>query len=180
MKCITKTVGLATALWLSIGAGAQVPDAESVPDRAATIKAARHVMQQARYCGLITIGSDGQPQARVVDPFPPEEDFVVWLATNPKTRKVAQIRHDPRVTLYYFDPADPGYVTLFGRAELVDAPEEKAKRWKEEWSSFYNENNKGSDYMLIRVTPYRIEVVSYSQGLVNDSETWAPESLSLP
>lgn len=180
MKCITKPTVLAAALWLSVSAGAQVPDGESVPGRAATIKAARHVMQQARYCGLITIGSDGQPQARVVDPFPPEEDFVVWLATNQKTRKVAQIEHNPRVTLYYFDPDDPGYVTLLGTAELVDAPDEKAKRWKEEWSSFYSEKNNGSDYLLIRVKPFRIEVVSYSQGIVNTPVTWAPASLSLP
>ena len=71
-------------------------------------------------------------------------------------------------------------MTLLGTAELVDAPDEKAKRWKEEWSSFYSEKNNGSDYLLIRVKPFRIEVVSYSQGIVNTSETWAPASLSLP
>jgi PPOX class probable F420-dependent enzyme len=174
------SIGLAAAFWFATGAGAQTPAAGSVLDRAATVKAAQHVMQQARYCALITLGNDGQPQARVVDPFPPEDDFVVWLATSPRTRKVAQIKHDPRVTLYYFDPADPGYVTLLGTAEVVETGAEKVKRWKEEWSSLYKEKNKGSDYVLIRVKPFRVEVVSYSQGVLNAPETWTPVSLSLP
>ena len=43
----------------------------------------------------------GQPQARLMDAFEPEADLTVWLATNARTRKVRQLRHDPRATLAY-------------------------------------------------------------------------------
>jgi len=59
------------------------------------------------------------PQARIVDPFAPEADFTIWVATNPLTRKVAEIRQDPRVTLLYFNAAAAEYVTVLGTATLV-------------------------------------------------------------
>jgi general stress protein 26 len=183
MDAMNRTLPLTAAvavLWLSGAALAQVAPAPPQPDRAAILKAATQVMQQARYCALITLGEDGHPQARAIDAFPPEDGLVVWIATNAQTRKVAQIKRDPRVTLYYFAPADPGYVTLFGKAEVIDSPVEKAKRWKEEWSSFYPDKNKGSDYLLLRVTPFRLEVVSHSHGILNDPKTWVPVSLALP
>ncbi|MGE5717962.1 MAG: hypothetical protein ACM369_15030 [Acidobacteriota bacterium] len=36
-------------------------------DRAVVLKAAREIAQKARYATFITIGEDGQPQARIVD-----------------------------------------------------------------------------------------------------------------
>lgn len=80
-------------------------DSAAGPPRAQVIAAAKDVMQTARYSTLITIGDDGQPEARIVDPFVPEEDLTIWIGTNPLTRKVAQIRRDPRVTLLYFNAA---------------------------------------------------------------------------
>lgn len=149
------------------------------PAAAEIVKSAGRVIERARYCTLITLDESGQPQARVMDPFPPEEGLVVWMATNARSRKVAQIRREPRSTLHCFAPKDPGYVTLFGRAALVDAPAEKAKRWKEEWSAFYKDANRGSDYLLIRFTPARLEIVDEVEGMRNDPATWKPVSLEL-
>lgn len=143
----------------------------------APIDVAREVMAAARYCALATVGEDGRPQVRAMDPFPPEKDLTVWLATNPRSRKVRQIEADPRVALYYFDPAGGAYATLHGRARLVDDPEEKQARWKEEWSAFYPDREAG--YLLIEVTPERLEVVSEKHGLVGDPDTWAPSAVEL-
>ena len=40
---------------------------------------------------------------QMLNPFPIEQDMTVWIATNTKTRKVQQIRRDPRVCLCYAD-----------------------------------------------------------------------------
>jgi general stress protein 26 len=156
------------------------PGPPAAPDRAQVVKAAREVMVKARFATLVTLGRDGHPQARVVDPFAPEEDLTVWMATNPRTRKVEEIGTDSRVTLLYLDVPTQSYVTLLGRAEAVRDAAEKAKRWKEEWSSFYAEKNRGEDYLLFRVRPHRIEVVSEPHGLRNDPRTWRPVVLDLP
>ena len=102
----------------------------------------------------------------------------VWLATNPRSRKVAEIRRHPRVTLYYFDRETQAYVTLYGTARLVNDRSEKAKRWKEDWKVFYPDRDK--DYLLIKVTPRRLEVVNVKKKIVSDAPTWQPPSVSFP
>ena len=142
------------------------------------VAAARAIMTAARYCALITLDSSGRPQARTLDPFLPDENMVVWLATNPRTRKVAEIRRHPRVTLYYFDREEQAYVTIYGIARLVNDVKEKAKHWKDEWKDFYPDRAK--DYLLIVVKPERLEVVNVKKGIVGDPSTWKPPSVSFP
>jgi PPOX class probable F420-dependent enzyme len=151
----------------------------ATPERTKIVNAAKEVMQKAHYCALVTIGDDGHPQARVVDPFLPEEDMTVWIATNPVTRKVAQIKKDPRVTLLYYDPDSQAYVTILGRAQVISDPVQKAKRWKEAWATLYKNKNRGDDYVLIQVKPARLEIVSYAHGLGNDPRSWRPVVLEL-
>jgi len=149
-------------------------------DRAAVLNAAREVAQKARYATFVTIGEDGQPQARIVDALGPDEEFTVWVGTNPVTRKVAEIAKDPRVTVSFFDPSGPAYVTLVGTARLVTDPAEKAKHWKSEWAPFYKNEHRGADFALLAVFPRRLEVVSQGHGLINDPATWRPVSVEFP
>jgi general stress protein 26 len=137
---------------------------------------ARDIMAAARYCALITLDFSGRPQARTLDPFPPDENMVVWLGTTPRSRKVAAIRRNPRVTLYYFDREEQAYVTIYGIARLVNHPKEKAKRWKDEWKEFYPDRVKG--YLLIVVNPEKLEVINVKKGIVGDPNTWKPPSVS--
>jgi general stress protein 26 len=150
------------------------------PDRAHVLEAARDVMQKARYCTLITVDASRQPQARVVDPFDPDETMTVWMATNRVTRKVGEIRRNPRVTLHYFDTTRMAQVTLVGTAKIVDDPAEKKKRWKPDWAAFYQDENRGKDYLLIRFTPKRLEIFSEAHQLTNDPVTWRPVTIVFP
>lgn len=138
--------------------------------------AAREIMASAETCALITLDAEGRPRVRAMDPFLPENDFTVWFGTNSKSRKVAQIKRDPRVTLYYLKEDQSGYVMLHGTAQLVNDPEEKEKRWKEEWVAFYP--NKADDYLLIKVSPEWMEVISYKYGIQGDPVTWEPSSVT--
>jgi PPOX class probable F420-dependent enzyme len=149
-------------------------------ERQRLLSAAREVMTKARYCTLVTLGGDGHPQARIVDPLAPGEGLEVWIATRPATRKVGEIRADARVSLLYFDPAGPAYVTLLGRAELVTDPAERVRRWKEEWAPFYKDAHRGDDLVLIRVRPRRLEVVSEGHEILGDPVTWRPRAIDIP
>ena len=159
---------------LSPGAFAQQPTFS----RDALISAAREVMTTTRYCALITTGRAGRNHARTMDAFVPEADMIVWLATNPRSRKVAEIRRNPKVTLYYFDRESAAYVTIYGTARLVNNKSEKARRWKDDWKAFYPDRDKS--YLLIKVTPERLEVVNINKGVVGVSPTWQPLSVDFP
>jgi general stress protein 26 len=147
-----------------------------VTDDAARIAAARRLMIAARYCALITVGEDGQPQARTIDPSPPDGRMVVSFATNPSTRKVREIERDPRVTLYYFDERSPGYVTVIGTARRV-ADSEKEKRWLEKWTPFYPGGAGAA--VVYDVTPLRIEIVDVAARIMGDAQTWLPPSVEI-
>jgi general stress protein 26 len=170
MGPVTVWAAVLMMAWPSVAPGQAA--APPQPDRAAVVKAAAGIMQRARFCTLVTMGDDGHPQARIMDAFPPDAQMVVWMATTPFSRKVAEIRKDPRVTLSCFDPNSMGYATLLGRAALVADPAEKAKRWKDDWAKIYKDKNRGDDYLLIKVTPIRLEVSAESEGIKNDPKTW--------
>lgn len=138
--------------------------------------AAKEIMANAGTCALITIDAEGRPRVRTMDAFLPENDFTVWFGTNPKSRKVDQIKNDPRVTLYYMDKDGSGYVMIHGKAQLINDSAEKEKRWKLEWEAFYPDKDKS--YLLIKVTPEWMEVVSYAYGITGDSVTWEPPKIT--
>ncbi len=143
----------------------------SNPDHDTLIAAAKEIMESTPYCALITLDESGNPQARTMDPFSPEEDMVVWFGTNPKSRKVTQIRNDSRVTIYYEAPNGAGYVVINGNAFLVDDQEKKKKYWKKEWDKYYSDQR--TNYILIKVIPDKLEIVDYKHNILGDSITWA-------
>ena len=149
------------------------------PNRDAILAASRTIISNARYATMVTMAGAGAPDARIVDPFAPETDFTIWVATNANSRKAAQLVKDPRVTLVYFDAANKGYVTLKGTAALVRDAKEKSAHWKEQWAGMYKNKNLGDDYLLVRIVPDTLEVVSVALGMINDPATWRPVTLKL-
>jgi len=101
--------------------------------------------------------------------------MLIWFGTNPKSRKVAEIRRNNRVTLYYFDREGPAYVTISGVARLVNDQKEKARLWKDEWKVFYPDRQKG--YLLIAVTAEELEIVSEKKGILGEAVRWTPPTI---
>ena len=134
------------------------------------IKVAKEIMTASNNCALITLDENGLPHARVMDPFDPENDLTVWFGSNSQSKKVFQIKRNPNVTLYYLDKDGSGYVTIHGVAQIVDSLKEKEKWWKDEWMTFYP--NRPDGYILIKVIPKWMEVISYTRGIVGDPVTW--------
>lgn len=132
--------------------------------------AAMDIIKSSKLCALITIDKDGRPVARMMDAFSPDSNFVVWLGTNPKSRKVKEIKINSAVCLYYSTPSIPGYVMIQGTAKLVNDLKEKNNIWKPGWEQFYKSREK--DYILIKVIPSRLEVINYKLGVTGDPVTW--------
>lgn len=171
---LTTLLVVITGIW---GEGATMQEA---PTRDQVLEAARQIMLSARFATMITLDEQGHPQARVMDAFEPEPDLTVWFGTNPATRKVAELGHDARMTLSYFDPQDPGCVTLLGEARLVENIEEKQARFKTgEWEMFWPEGPESDDYVLIEFRPFRVEVISMKHEIANDPQGFKPAIVEL-
>jgi len=128
---------------------------------------ARTVIDSAQCKILITVDENGKPQARTMSPFPPEDNMVIWLGTNPRSRKVKQIKNNPNVMVYYYDTKSYSYVSVAGQVRIVNDPENKTRYWKKGWTKFYPDPEK--DYTLIKVIPKRLEICSFKYKLFWDS-----------
>ncbi len=149
-------------------AGTAGPD----PVWTSTHDVAWDIVAASDFVTLITLDAAGQPQARMLEAIPPDSgQFNVWMGTNVNSAKVQEINNDPRATLYYQRRDNSGYVTLRGRADIVDDPVLKEKYWRPHWTAFYPDPE--TMYVLIHFTPENGEVVSLSQGIRGDSLTWA-------
>jgi general stress protein 26 len=141
------------------------------------LAAAREIMGLQTYCALITLDSVGRPEVRTMNPFPPDSEMNVWMATNSRSRKAAEIRQNPKVSLYYADHAHAqGYVTIKGRAILVDDMQEKLRLKREYWTQSFPD---WKYLLLIKVVPDRIEVVNYRRGIVSAGDSWTVPYLDL-
>ena len=138
---------------------------------------AKELMVHAENAALITLDSIGVAHVRAMDPFLPEDNFTVWMGTNPKSLKVSQIQKNKLVSLYYFDKKSDGYITLQGVATIVNAKDKKKQYWKKEWKNFYKNNI--TDYILIKFVPNKAKIISEKHQVLGDSITWEAPKLTL-
>lgn len=151
-------------------------ETKTIVDRDSLLSIARDYIGSERYCTLTTIGSTGYPHTRVMDPFKPDDNMVIWLGTNRYSRKVREIRDNPKVDLFYYDNQGTGYVSITGTAYVIDDSLKKAEYWKPEWERFYKDKK---DYILIRVVPENLEVLNYKHGIFGDPKSWKVPSVNL-
>jgi len=130
------------------------------------LETAKYSIKAAEYCFLITLGEKGEPNARLVQPFEPEEDMTIWIGTWSRSRKVQEIQKDRRVTLAFHDKEGTAYVTLLGTAQIESDINKKRKYWREEWIGFIPQGPDGDDYLLVKFMPFRIELMSFSRGVL--------------
>ena len=141
------------------------------------VTTARAIIDEAYFGTLITINSKGQPKSRVMEPFSPDDDLIIWLATNPRSRKATEIKANSTATLNYFNKTKMEYVSLMGNAFLENDETLKAEKFKDGWDKFYP--NKKENYLLIKFIPNTLELVSASNQYPGDSVTWTPHQVIL-
>jgi general stress protein 26 len=139
--------------------------------------AAHEIIKETTYCGLVTIDSTGQPQVRTMNPFPANDELIIWFATSRTSRKVREIKNNPKVCVYYANHMSAkGYVNITGTAEVIDDKELLIKMKRDYWESIPNWQN---IFILIKIVPKTIEVINYKHGLNNDPNTFRAPSVVL-
>lgn len=143
--------------------------AQSTVSRDTMLVAAREIISQTTYCALVTIDSTGQPQVRTMNPFPANDNLVTWFATSRSSRKVKEIRNNPKVAVYFADHISArGYVNISGIAEVVDDKDLLIKMKRDYWKGIPNWQD---IFVLIKIVPKTLEVINYKHGLNNDLKT---------
>lgn len=144
-------------------------NAQSSNNKETFVLAAREIIQETTFCALVTVDSLGQPQVRTMNPFPVNDELITWFATSRNSRKVKEIKGNPKVFVYYADHISAkGYVNISGNAEIIDNKELLVKMKRDYWNHIPNWQ---SEFVLIKVTPKTMDVINYKHGLNNDPKT---------
>lgn len=130
------------------------------------LDAARRIMTAVEYCVLSSLGEGKAINARMMQPFPPEDGLTVWLGTGLTARKAQDIIRSSQITLTYMQYEEAAYVTLRGIGDLhADDMVLRRKYWRESWQAFWPDGPEDTNYSLIRFVPLRVEVMDFNIGI---------------
>ena len=108
---------------------------------------------------LATVDGD-QPRVRPVAPVI-EDDLSVWVTTFCSSRKVKQIKANPKVSLSFVKhPDGEKTATITGRCEIVPDMEQKKRIWNLAYfdlSKHFPEGPESKEYCLLKIVVEKIE-----------------------
>lgn len=80
----------------------------------------------------------------------------VYLATSAASDKIAEIRANPAVAVYYCIPHQFDGVMLSGQAEILTGDDLKQVLWSEYWRIYWPDGYSNPDYVVVRIKPDEI------------------------
>jgi general stress protein 26 len=137
------------------------------------LQLARKLVDDLTFCVAATHGEEGDISARIIQPLPLRDDWTVDTITSRRCRKVREIERSGRMTILYQHEQDKSYVSLMGRAEIVEDLELKRSVWK---PAHYRWNPEGPDdpaTIFVRLHTERIELWSAVHGVLPPPEGYS-------
>jgi general stress protein 26 len=129
---------------------------------------ARGIIDKVAMPLAITVGPEGEANARVVQTSKLSDDWTVRFMTDHRSRKTQEIGRSGRMTLAYQAYADNSYVTLVGHAKIVDDVEVKKAIWTPASYKWHPGGPTDPNVVLIDFVADRIELWSSAHGVVPD------------
>ncbi len=136
-------------------------------DKNDALKLSIGLMEIAEASYVTTIDPEGFPQTRAMfnlrrkEQFPGlaalfknhQDDFLVYLTTNTSSPKIAHIRKNPKVSIYYCKPVEFRGLMLSGQMEIVKERAEKENVWQKGWEMYYPGGVHDPDHTVLRLQP---------------------------
>jgi general stress protein 26 len=116
------------------------------------LDAAADTVGRVRYCWLITDAGGGVARTRPMGPLPGDPGDDPWLMrflTSGHSPKAADMRREPKVSVIFDDDPHDAYVSVAGRARLIEDKSEIHRRWSRRFETYFPE---GPDSGAVFVT----------------------------
>ena len=124
------------------------------------------------HANLATCDGD-QPRVRTVSPIV-EDDMSMWITTRSTSRKVKQLRENPKICVAFVEPPEGDKaVTVIGEAEIIPDLEKRRRIWKLAPFDLYEHFPDGpdsDDFCLLKIVVERIEWREVGTGPVKTYE----------
>ena len=137
------------------------------------LQLARKLIDDLTFCVAATHGEEGDISARIIQPLPIQDDWTVNTITNRRCRKVREIERSGRLTLLYQHDQDKSYVSLMGRAEIVEDLELKRSIWTLAHYRWNPEGPEDPSTVFVRLHTERIELWSAVHAVLPPPEGYS-------
>ncbi len=132
------------------------------------LRIARETIDAVPSCVAITVDPNGDANARVVNSSKLTDQWTVRFMTDRRTRKINEIERTGRMTLLYQNNASGAYVTLVGRATIIDDVAIKTAIWQPHSFKWHPGGPTDSNVVLVEFATDRIEMWHTPSGVVPD------------
>jgi general stress protein 26 len=112
--------------------------------------------------------SNGDANARAIDTSKLTDEWTVRFMTDRRTRKVGEIARTGRMTLIYHHQVGRAYVTLVGRASIIDDVAVKQASWQPGSFKWHPGGPTDPNVVLIEFVAERIETWNTPGQIVPD------------
>jgi len=130
---------------------------------------AQQTIAEVEHCWLVSRAQDGGANARAVRAHvgaPGSDQWTRRILVRRASRKVAEIREAPRVTLAYQHDSGDRYVALGGTAAVVEDRAEMRSLWPAGMDAFFPPGFADANMVVLRVAVDRIEV--HARGITRE------------
>lgn len=114
-------------------------------------------IEEVRICLFTTLSQKDEFSSRPMATAKVEEDGSIWFFTNEYSLKSKEISKENEVTLGYSNPSDNTYITVNGKAELVDDRVRKEAYFSAPVKAWFPDGVDDPRLILIKVTPAAAE-----------------------
>jgi len=116
------------------------------------IQKALELANRSTIAMLGTNGDDGYPNIKAMIKMENEGLRAVWFSTNTSSRRVAQLRRDPRVSVYFVDFENWMGLMLVGDVEILQDQASRERLWRDGYEKYYPLGVNDPDYTVLRFT----------------------------
>jgi general stress protein 26 len=82
-----------------------------------------------------------------------EKDFTVYFSTNTSSRKIAELKQNPKVSVYYSFSRKFRGLMLRGEMETVLDAQIRENVWQAGWEMYYPDGAQDQDHTILRLFP---------------------------
>jgi general stress protein 26 len=130
------------------------------------IKKSLELIKRSKIVLLGTNSEDGYPNIKALLNLETEGLKTIWLSTNTSSKRVRQIKENPKACVYYVDESQFVGLMLLGKIEILNDRQSRKKLWRDGYEKYYRAGIDDPDYSVLRVTSER---ANFYYGLSNVS-----------
>ncbi len=107
---------------------------------------------------LTTAEADGSLRSRPMGVQQTKFDGDLWFFTGKSSGKVTEIQHNQHVNVSFAEPSDNRFVSVSGRAELIDDRSKAKELWNPFIKAWFPKGLDDPDLMLLKI---KVETAEY-------------------